>query len=40
MSYVLKDVYDLINDAKELYQRCLEERKQIKGFIKYLRNMN
>ena len=40
MTYVLKDVYGLISDAEELYQKCLEERKQIKGFIKYLRSMS
>ena len=36
MLYVLKDVYK-IGNAKELYNRSLEERKQLKGFIKYLR---
>jgi four helix bundle protein len=39
MSYVLKDVYK-IGNAKELYNKSLEERKQLKGFIKYLRGKN
>lgn len=39
MSYVLKDVYK-INEAGSLYKNLLEERKQIKGFIKYLRGLN
>ena len=37
MTYILKDVYDLERNSKELYNKTLEERKQIKGFIKYLR---
>ena len=37
MSYILKDVYGIKDKAVELYQKTLEERKQIKGFIKYLR---
>jgi hypothetical protein len=40
MTYVLKDVYKLDDNSDELYQKTLEERKQLKGFIKYLRNMN
>jgi four helix bundle protein len=40
MTYVLKDVYNLINEAHELYQKSLEERKQLKGFIKYLKSLN
>lgn len=40
MTYVLKDVYNLINEADELYQKSLEERKQLKGFIKYLKSLN
>lgn len=38
MSYVLLDVYKIKSDSKLLYKKCLEERKQIKGFIKYLNN--
>lgn len=40
MTYVLKDIYNLINEADELYRKSLEERKQIKGFIKYLKSLN
>mgnify|MGYP005839060333 CR=1 FL=1 len=40
MSYVLNDVYNINEDSKLLYNKCLEERKQIKGFIKYLRENN
>ena len=36
MSYVLKDVYNICA-SKELYSNALEERKQVKGFIRYLR---
>jgi|GEM_PF-6050722 len=38
MSYILADVYDEKKNAKTLYKKCLEERKQIKGFIKYLKS--
>lgn len=38
MTYILNDVYKLKKDSKDLYDATLEERKQIKGFIKYLRN--
>ena len=37
MTYVLKDVYNLTKESDELYKKVLEERKQIKGFIKYLK---
>jgi hypothetical protein len=40
MTYVLKDVYKLDDNSDELYQKTLEERKQLKGFIKYLRTLN
>src|SRR3989339_669 len=36
MSYILNDVYNLVDKSKELYFDTLEERKQIKAFIKYL----
>ena len=36
MSYVLTDVYKLESESKQLYSDTLEERKQIKAFIKYL----
>lgn len=39
MSYVLKDVYK-VKEAGSLYKNSLEERKQIKGFVKYLKGMN
>jgi len=35
MSYILKDVYELITESKELYNKTLSYCKQIKGFIKY-----
>ncbi|MFO7448380.1 MAG: four helix bundle protein [Ignavibacteriaceae bacterium] len=38
MSYVLNDVYKLEVESKQLYSDTLEERKQIKAFIKYLEN--
>ena len=38
ITYVLKDVYKLEKKSKTLYDKTLEERKQIKGFIKYLKN--
>ena len=38
MTYVLSGVYKIKDDSNLLYQKCLEERKQIKGFIKYLKN--
>ena len=38
MTYVLLDVYRLKEDSKLLYEKTLEERKQIKGFIKYLKS--
>lgn len=37
MTYVLKDVYRINESADSIYQKCLDERKQIKGFIKYLK---
>lgn len=40
MTYILKDVYNLIDKADELYNKTLEERKQLKGFIKYLNSLN
>ena len=39
MTYILKDVYKIKTEAAELYKKSLEERKQIKGFIKYLRGL-
>ncbi len=39
MTYILKDVYKIKSKAAELYKKSLEERKQIKGFIKYLRGL-
>ncbi len=38
MSYILNDIYKLRVDSKKLYDSTLEERKQIKAFIKYLKN--
>ena len=38
MTYVLLDVYRLKEDSKLLYEKTLEETKQIKGFIKYLKS--
>lgn len=38
MTYVLKDVYK-VKETTDLYQKLLEERKQVKGFIKYLRGI-
>ena len=38
MTYVLNDVYKLEKESKKLYSDTLEERKQIKAFIKYLDN--
>ena len=40
MTYILKDVYNLNKESDELYQKTLEERKQLKGFIKYLKGLN
>lgn len=40
MSYILKDIYHLNEESSELYQKSLSCRKQIKGFIKYLRTNN
>jgi len=40
MTYILKDVYKLMIEAEEIYQKVLEERKQLKGFIKYLKGLN
>ncbi len=37
MTYILKDVYAIKAGAAQLYEKTMEERKQIKGFIKYLR---
>jgi len=39
MSYVLKDNYSEITESDDLYKMCLDERKQIKGFIKYLKSV-
>lgn len=39
MSYLLQDIYK-VTSVKELYNKSLEERKQIKGFIKYLIGKN
>ncbi len=39
MSYILNDIYDIKKDSKILYSKALEERKQIKGFIKYLKSV-
>ena len=38
MTYVLKDNYPEIIESGDLYEMCLDERKQIKGFIKYLKS--
>ena len=38
MSYILNDVYKLENESQKLYADTLEERKQVKAFIKYLEN--
>jgi len=40
MTYILKDVYKIADDSKLLYKKCLDERKQINGFIKYLKSAN
>ena len=40
MTYILKDVYNLNKESDELYQKTLEERKQLKGLIKYLKSLN
>jgi len=40
MTYVLLDVYKLKEYSELLYEKTLEERKQIKGFIKYLKGLN
>lgn len=40
MTYILKDVYKLLTEADELYQKTLEQRKQLKGLIKYLKSLN
>lgn len=37
MTYVLKDIYTIKNESKELYDNALSCRMQIKGFIKYLK---
>ena len=37
MCYILEDVYQMQEISKLVYNRCLELRKQIKGFVKYLR---
>ena len=39
MSYILNDVYKLEQESKKLYSDTLEERKQIKAFVKYLENL-
>jgi len=38
MSYILKEIYSLQDQADKLYEKTLSCRKQIKGFIKYLNN--
>ena len=38
MTYILSDVYSEKQTAKLIYKKCLEERKQIKGLIKYLKS--
>ncbi|MCZ7604162.1 MAG: four helix bundle protein [Melioribacteraceae bacterium] len=39
MSYILNDIYGIKKDSRTLYKKVLEERKQIKGFIKYLKSV-
>ncbi|HET55720.1 MAG TPA: four helix bundle protein [Ignavibacteria bacterium] len=39
MSYILSDIYQIKNESRILYKKLLEERKQIKGFIKYLKSI-
>jgi len=39
MSYILNDIYGIKKDSRTLYKKALEERKQIKGFIKYLKSV-
>lgn len=39
MSYILNDIYDMKKESRILYKKVLEERKQIKGFIKYLKSV-
>ncbi len=38
MTYVLRDVYK-VKETTDLFHKLLEERKQVKGFIKYLRGI-
>ena len=38
MSYILKEVYNIKEQADRLREKTLSCRKQIKGFIKYLNN--
>lgn len=40
MTYVLSDVYGCIEESKLLHKSALSLRKQIKGFIKYLKSKN
>ena len=37
MSYILKEIYNLQTESDDLYSKTLSCRKQIKGFIKYLK---
>ena len=39
MTYLLVDIYNLSKEAKEIYKKSLEGRKQITGFIKYLKSL-
>lgn len=39
MTYILKDVYKLEIESEQLYNMALEERKQLKGFVKYLKSL-
>lgn len=39
MTYIIKDVYKIEVESENIYNKCLEERKQIKGFIKYLKTV-
>jgi len=39
MSYILNDIYGIKKESRILYKKVLEERKQIKGFIKYLKSI-
>jgi len=39
MTYVLIDAYKIKDGPRELYEMVLEERRQLKGFIKYLNSL-